>query len=205
MGQRSVIWDGYSYQVVDEADIGGGWDDVQGPIGQAGGATALTFEAFDITNYQTYFMRHDQNDTLYLEYQMPHSWSRTAVRPHLHFVPMVSPVANQDIYFEGEYAWMQANAVVPVAPWIAFNATFTVTPTMGMTNRVISLAIVQPPANAHESDILLMWVRRSGLNVLDTYTTAKLNGQPAANVAVISLDCHFQKDKSGTIIEFPGA
>lgn len=201
-----MVWDGYKYQPAQEQAIGGGWDDVQGPVGQAGGAAALTFEAYSTTNYNMYFMRHDQNDTLYLEYQMPHSWDKTQVRPHIHLIPMVSPVANQNIYFEGEYAWMQAGKTAPVAPWTAFNATFTVTPTMGLENHVVSLAVVQPAADAQESDILLVWVRRAGLNVLDTYTTTKPGGGTgAANVAVVSIDCHFRKDKSGTEQEFPGA
>ena len=200
-----MVWDGYKYQPAPEQAIGGGWDDVQGPVGQAGGASALTFEAYSTTNYNMYLMRHDQNDTLYLEYQMPHSWDRTQVRPHIHIIPMANPAVSENIYFEGEYAWMQAGKAAPVAPWTAFNSTFTVTPGMGLTNRVLLLVQVQPPADPQESDILLLWVRRAGKNVLDTYTTGKAVGLAAANMAVVSIDCHFRKDKSGTEQEFPEA
>ena len=55
---------------------------------------------------------------------------------------------------------------------------------------------ITPPADAVESDCLFVYLKRDGGAPEDNY---------AGDLAVASVDCHFQRVKMGTITEFPGA
>jgi hypothetical protein len=182
------------------------WDDVPCRAGQAGGISALTLEDYRDTDFKAYFFRHNQDDILYLEWQMPHSWDpATSVRPHVHIIPMVNPASSEVIRFSGKYAWSQAGVALPAdVSWTPFAVSHTVETTDEFKQAVVALATVAPPSNPKESNILLMWVMRAGLSDgADTYKTSKVLGTGAANVMVASLDAHYQKVKFGTVAEIP--
>jgi hypothetical protein len=183
------------------------WDDVPCRVAQAGGSSALTQEAFRDTAFFAYFMRHDQDDVLHLEWQMPHSWDpTTSVKPHIHLVPMVNPASPQNIRFTGKYVWAQVGVAIPAdASWTAFTVDHTVGTTDEFKQFVVGLATVAPPSNPQESNLLMMWLMRPGSSdAADTYTTSKAGaGTNAANVMVASVDAHFQKVKAGTVPEIP--
>jgi hypothetical protein len=182
------------------------YDDVQGPAAQAGGAAALTFEAYRDTAYNAYFFKHNQNDVLYLSWQMPHSWDRGTVYPHIHIIPMVNPAAAEVIRFSGKYVWSQAGVATPAdASWTAFTADHTVNTTDQFIQVVVPLATVSAPTSPRESNVLLLWVQRESNSASDTYTTGKASGTAAANVMVVSIDAHFAKTKAGTITAIPTA
>lgn len=181
------------------------WDDLQGPVEQAAGAAALTFEAYRDTGMFAYFMKHNQDDTLYKAYQMPHSWDRGTVKPHIHIIPMANPAATENIRFIGKYAWTQVGVALPAdASWTPFTADHPVNTTDEFKQAVVPLVTIAPPTTPKESNVLLIWLQRPGASdAADTYTTSKVLGTAAANVMVVSIDCHIQKNKRGTSTEIP--
>jgi hypothetical protein len=164
------------------------------------------------TLFNAYFMRHDQDDLLSFVYQMPHGWDpSSSVRPHLHIIPMADPASNENVYFNGRYIWTAARStpITTSLGWTPFTATFTVSGTgqSWLTQSVVSLFEATAPLGARvESAILMMYVRREGGSVNDTYTTSKPGaGTAQANLLIASADCHVRKVKPGTIVEYPGA
>lgn len=183
------------------------WDDLQGNSDQAAGAGGLTFQQYGTTGHSMYFMRHDQDDTLYMKFQMPHGWDTSSdVRPHIHFIPTAVPGANQVIMFGGSYTWASVGKVFNSGTtWTTWSASFTVGTGSAGKEWATTLVTVPPTGNASESDFLLMTIRRSGSDTRDTYTTSSPFGNAASNMALIGVDVHFRKVKQGTSIEFPGA
>jgi hypothetical protein len=185
------------------SDRTGGWTDVPCRIEQATGAASLTVENYRDTEFVAYFMRHDQTDKISLEWQMPHGWDLQSVRPHIHIEPMSDPASPQNVRFSGKYAWSQRGVATPAdAAWTAFTVDHTVDVGDEFIQRAVSFGTVAPPANAAPSDILMMWVKRLGLDVLDTYTTNKTGGTGAANLKLSSIDAHVHVTKTGTTAEF---
>jgi hypothetical protein len=187
-------------------NVTGVWDDVQGPITQAGGAAALTYEAYRDTAFFTYFMRNNQDDTLFLTYQMPHSWDpTTSVKPHMHVIPMVDPASTEVVRITGKYAWAQVGVELPAdTSWTAFTVDTNIGTTDAFKEKIIGLATVSPPASPRESNVLVLWVRRPGSSdAADTYSTGKADGTAAANLCVLSIDTHYQKQKLGSFDEIP--
>ena len=186
-----------------------GWNDLLGGASAGLGAAALTTEVYRDTPFLMAFFRSNQNDSLSFIYQMSHQWQAgTVVRPHVHVVPMADPVAPQNIYIIGQYAWGSTTRVLPAnAAWTPFTITFTINPGDAFTVKVIDTTNatgITPPADIDESDILCVYFQRNGTNILDTYTTAKVGGTAAANLGLVSFDCHYQGQKIGSLIEFPG-
>ena len=182
------------------------WDDVQGPASAALiGASAPTNEAYRDTTARMTFMRHDQDDTITITYQLPHRWiPNTEVRVHLHYIPMVTPAADEVAYLEYSYAWGHPNAELPAAAsWTTGNVSLTI-PSSGANtffHKATSL-FVDTPTGASESSFLIVRFSRLGTNGADTYTTAKATGTAAANLAILSVDCHYQSGKEGSVSEF---
>ena len=188
------------------SEMVGRWDDVLGDVSQGNGAGALTYEAFRDTPYLMYFMRHDQDDSLHFRFQFPHRWKRgTDVKLHVHILPCADPASNQDIYFDGYYAWSTVDGTtVPAnASWTGFNATEVVANGDIYKQKIVNLASITPPSGAKESAFLLVYLRRKGTSASDTYTTNKGGGTPAANVGLLGVDVHFQVNKIGTVTEIP--
>lgn len=182
-----------------------GWDDLQGDVAQGTGVAALTLNVFRDTPAQLYCLRHDQDDALTFRFQFPHAWvPGTKVRPHLHVLPLADPVAAQNIRFNGQYAWVSGTLVLPAnATWTQFVIDVTVNPGDVYHEKFAIVGDITPPAGATESSILVLYVRRNGTNLADTYTTAKDHATAQANVGLLSVDVHYQKSKLGTQTDTP--
>jgi hypothetical protein len=180
------------------------WDDIQGPIGYDSFVTStMVFENYGSAPWKTYFWRHSQSDEyMYMHYQLPHAWKRdTEVRPHLHFIPMVNPVASQTFAVAGSYAWVVGfGTTLPTSSWTDFSATISVSTTSAFTEAVLPL-FNSTPTGSKESAVLCISVRRN--SAVDTYTTNKVGGTAAANICLLSLDTHYQREKQGTLEAIP--
>lgn len=183
------------------------WDDLVCSVAAAGGVANLTTEAIGTTGFEVGFCRHDQDDTLFLAWQLPHGWARaTAIRPHVHILPAADPVADQVIRFAGAYALAAHDSALATSGWSTFTALHTVSPGAGGKPTIVNLFELTPtdPA-ARESDILLVKLSRTGTHNDDTYTTSKSYGTAQANVGILSIDAHVRLDKLGTESYVPGA
>jgi hypothetical protein len=184
---------------------GGPWDDIQGRITLGDAVANPTYEAYRDTPWKTYFLRHDQADELHFALQMSHAWDPTTeVRFHVHLIPMVNPAVAQKIVLTGQYAWASFGYATPAdVDWTDFTGELTVGTSDAFKEAFVQCFSTTAPAAAqHESAILLIYLKRDSGGA-DTYTTGKSGGTAAANVAILSADCHYQKNKDGTSTEIP--
>jgi hypothetical protein len=169
------------------------WDDLAPNRASVGSAAAApTVQAYRDTPMQYEFLRHDQDDTFYFQWQMSHRWVvGTDVNPHIHVVPCGN---------------VTGNALPANAGWTQFASTHTVNGSDQYLELPMSMAgHITPPAWADHSAHLHVVVRRAGNDPLDTYTASNPSGTAQANLALISVDCHVLNYPDGTIFEFPGA
>ncbi len=172
------------------------WDDLIGTESQGSAGAALTYAAFRDTPLKLFSFRNSQNDELHLRFQLLHAWDpETSVKFHVHTVPLTDPSGAEVVRFEGQYVWSLAGDEIPAnSGWTAFTKDFELSPGDVNVQRVVGLFTATPPADAHESAILLIYVKRAGSDSADTY---------GGNLAILSLDVHFQRVKIGTLLEHP--
>lgn len=178
-----------------------GWDDQQvGATLGVGGAALATVALLD-TPAKILAMAKSGTDAVTFYAQMPHRWDKTAVRPHIHWIPLTTPAAPRVVRFTGQYAWSQPNQLVPRnVAWTPFTIDVPIAVADGEKHIITSIAQVAPPANAEESDFLIVHLIRDGASATDTYTDGA-----AANLGLLGMDVHFRAEKVGTFLEFPGA
>ncbi len=186
-----------------------GWNDLVGGVTQGNNVAALTTEVYRDTPFIMSFFRHGQNDSLSFIYQMSHQWQAgTVVRPHVHVIPMVDPASTQNVYIVGQYAWLSTTRALPAnADWTQFTVIVPINPGDAFLEKIVDVTGgvgITPPADIDESDMLCVFFERNGANVLDTYTTSKASGTAQANLGLVSFDCHYQGQKIGSLVEFPG-
>jgi hypothetical protein len=186
------------------AQTQGRWDDLIGAPDIGNRAAALTQEVFRDTALLLLHFRHDQDDSLHYVYQLPHKWrTTTAVRVHLHVMPLADPASTENAYFSGYYTWAPVNfsPVPAVASWTPFTATMAVANGEIYKHKIAEIAVINAPASPTPSTCLFLYLIREGTNVLDTYDTGKGSGTPAANLALLSSDLHYRAQRFGTILE----
>jgi hypothetical protein len=174
----------------------GSWNDLQGSVSEGAAGAALTFAAFRDTPFKLASFRDAQSDELHMTFQMSHGWKPgTPVRPHIHVIPLAA--ATGTVRLTGYYAWALYGQETPaLVGWTAFTVDHSILAAEVNKLDILALADITPPDSAAESDCLLVYVKRDGGAGADTY---------AGNLAVVSLDCHYQIEKDGTDAEFPGA
>lgn len=186
-----------------EAPFDDRWDDLIAVIDEGTGPAQLTYEAYRNTGFFMRFFRHNQNDNVFMTYQMSHQWDpTTAVSLHAHIVPMASGSGNAK--FDFAYSWINVGSELPSSTgWTSGSVTFAATPDMQYKQKILSIASVTPTSQ-EESSILVLKVERPGSSdVTDTYSASKDHGTAAANIGVLSFDLHYQKSKAGTISPYP--
>ena len=186
-----------------EAPFDNRWDDLIAVIDEGTGPAQLTYEAFRDTGFFMRFFRHNQDDNIFMTYQLPHQWnSATAVNIHAHIVPMASGSGNAK--FDFAYSWINVGSEFPAASgWISGSVTASFTPAHQYKQSIVSFGNFTP-VDQRESSILILKVERPGSSdILDTYTTNKDHGTGAANIGILSFDMHYQKSKAGTVSPYP--
>jgi len=199
--------EGQGFYVEDEqysTPWGNRWNDLYAQINEATGNEALTYEQYRDSNLFLKFFRHNQDDKISMTYQMSHEWDGTPVQPHMHWVPMSS--GSGDVIFEYSYSWWTVSGSLgAVNTWTKAYITASITPANQYQHLVTNFGgEISPPANAHESSLLVFTVSRLGGSAQqDTYTTSKDHGTNSANVGIIFFDLHYKRSKSGTKTPIP--
>lgn len=172
----------------------GAWNDLQGAVADGAGGAALTFAAFRDTPFRLASFRNNQSDELHFVYQMSHAWAPgTAVRPHLHVMPLANAVGTQTASFSGYYVFVHHGVAVPaLSGWTPFSAPLSISATDAYVPSILNLGLITPPATILESDMLFLYVVRDGTG--DAY---------GGDVAVLSADVHYQMQKLGSDAEIP--
>lgn len=187
-----------------EAPFDQRWDDLYAHIDEGTGPAQLTYEAYRDTGFYMRFFRYNQDDSIFMTYQMPHAWDPTTdIYPHMHYLPMAS--GSGVLEFNYAYAWINVNTVLPGASgWTSGSISASLDPSMQYKQKVMGFGPITPSAGQHESSILVFKVERRGQSDLtDTYETSKDHGTASANVGVLFFDIHYQKIKAGTTTQFP--
>jgi hypothetical protein len=195
----AIIFEDYDFK---EAPFCDKWDDLYANIDEGTGPAALTYEAYRDTGFYMRFFRHNQNDSIFMSYQMSHQWDpTTAVRPHMYYFPMAS--GSGDVKFNYAYAWINVGDTLPSAiGWTSGSVSASLDPSMQYKQKVIGFGTLVP-TNQVESSILVLKVERPASDSADTYSTNKDHQTPSANLGIIFFDLHYQKIKAGTSTPFP--
>lgn len=175
------------------------WDDLQVPTLQAVGASSLTAVSYRDTAAKVAAMSSTGTDAITFFAQMPHGWkTTTSVKPHIHWVPLVTPAAGRVVRFTGLYAWSDPGGVLPAnASWTTFTVDVDVAVGDEFKQKMTGIATVAPGAAASPSSTLVVHLVRDGASATDTYT----DGGPS-NVGLLSVDVHYQSSTFGTVGEF---
>jgi len=178
------------------------WEDLYTELHEGTGPAALTYEQYRDTGYFMHFFRHNQSDLIFMSYQMPHQWdTSTAVRPHLHYVPMATEPGN--VRFDYTYVWTgYGDELSGSVGWTSGSIDTAVASSDKYRQSVISFGTLSPPAGAGASAILIMKVERDRAGIQDTYSGSKDHGTAAANVGVLFFDLHYRRGRPGTVNEW---
>jgi hypothetical protein len=200
--QDGVFIEGREYH---EAPFDQRWTDLYAYIDEGTGPAALTYEGYRDTGFFMRFFRHNQDDNIFMRYQMPHGWDTTTdVHPHMHLIPMAS--GSGVVKMNYAYTWVLVNtgSFPGASGWVSGSVTATYTPSEQYMQKILDFGQISPPANAHESAVLVFKVERPGASdASDTYQTSKDHGTTAANVGVMFFDLHYQQSKAGTPTQAP--
>lgn len=188
-----------------EAPFDERWTDLYAFIDNGTGPAQLTYEGYRDTGFFMRFFRSNQNDSIFMRYQMPHGWDpSTTVYPHMHMIPMAS--GSGVIKFNYAYSWtLVNNGTLPAAVgWTSGSVSSSFTPDHQYQQRIMSFGAITAPSGSHESAVLVFKVVRPGASdATDTYDTTKDHGTASANVGVLFFDLHYQMIKAGTVTPFP--
>ena len=153
-----------------------------------------------ITGFRLPFFRHDQDQSLSAVLQLPHRWQPgTIVRPHALMVPAAPILLPRIAILSGRWAF--AGGKYPIGPWERFEVALRLEPHMEYLVQIIDFSHdsgVQPPEEILESDVFLLELMRNGTDPRDTFTDSKPEGIAAANLALLTLNLHYQSCKGGT-------
>lgn len=185
----------------DAGEDAAGWDDQQVTVEEATGGAGLAVVTFRDTQATLRAFSDAARDRITFKTQLSHRWDRGPVRPHIHWVPLVLPVAPRVVRFLATYAWALPGQVIPAAVGWTTLAPIDVPLAIAdaYKHMITSLGVFTPPAGAPESSILIVVLSRDGASVQDTYTDG------VNNVGILQLDTHFRAEKMGSFTEFPGA
>jgi hypothetical protein len=181
------------------------WDDLYSEIHELpSGPTTLTYETYRDTGFPMKFFRDNQNDKIFMLYQMSHGWNHASVRPHMHWIAMGSGSGN--VIFEYQYSWAAAmEGIVPAASgWVSGSVTASLTPDDQYRAQVVDFGEVPGLPESSGSSALLFFAvsRPASSNPGDTYDVNKDHGTAAANVGILFFDLHYQRDSAGTVSEY---
>ncbi len=157
-------------------------------------------EDFRDTGVENEFVRHNQISYMDGQIQFDHDWELdTEIRVHIHTIPMANGAGN--VFWEWKYYFAAIGGVIPAdAGWTSGNTTVPLTAGDQYDHHVRTLFTLTP-SSANASSILMFQVSRN-TGVSDTYTTGKDHGTANANLAVLYIDAHYQKNSPGTATEF---
>lgn len=184
-----------------EAPFDDRWDDHIAVAHEGTGPAALTYEAYRDTGFFMRFFRHNQRDNIFMVYQMPHEWNNGAIRPHMHCIPMAS--GSGTVALDYAFTWSRVGGQLSgSAGWTSGSMTHSFTPADQYNQTIVNFGLHTPPAGcAVDSVIFVIKVERNTTD--DSYETDKDHGTPAANLALVSFDLHYQKSKAGSTTEAP--
>jgi hypothetical protein len=178
-----------------EATIfGDDWDDLLGPATGINPPGAASDPTRNTTTGLLDFSGTADN-VLVGEWQLSHQWTPgTAVRPHLHLRFPVS--ANANTRWKFEYDVGSVNAAFANDPGVYTTlATITVANPQNVRRHAIA-GFGSIPMTGHTESCVILWrlTRLASSDAADTDT----------NIAsLVSIDCHYQKNKAGTDPEYP--
>ncbi len=128
------------------------WDDLSAVISEGTGPASLTYEAYRDTGFFMRFFRHNQNDSIFMTYQLPHGWDpSTAVRPHMHALPAAA--GSGTVNFNYSYSWLGVNSgtLGNGSSWTTGSISLSIETTDQYKQKIVSFGSITPPSGASES------------------------------------------------------
>jgi hypothetical protein len=181
-------------------DWGTRWNDAFGNIATVG-KTGFVEEGYRDTGVDVQFARHNLDATMQGFIQVGHDWELdTEIRLHIHLLPMANGAGN--VYWVYKYFFAPIGTAVPAnASWT--NSTTTTALVAGdQYDHIARTVFTLTPSGGTPSGILLFEIMRESTHVSDTYSTNKDHGTAQANLGILYVDAHYQKDSPGTATEF---
>lgn len=181
-------------------DWGTRWGDALGNVRQVA-KNGFTSEAYRDTGHSLEFVKHNLDATMSGEVQIDHDWELdTVVNLHAHVLPMANGSGN--VYWTFQYFFAPIDVAVPaVASWTTGTTTTALT-AADQYKHLVPTIFSLTPSSGTASSILVYDITRESTNALDTYDTDKDHGTAQANLGVLYLDAHYQRNSPGTATEW---
>lgn len=169
------------------------WEDLLFPaaaINPPGGASDPDYDAtvggwlFDATG----------TELLFIQAQLPHSWARTVLKPHVHWQKTTSAAGN--VLWRLEYRWARIGEAMD-GSWTTLDTTTAIVSDQDTADVHAISAFDEIPRTTEDiSDMLLMKFSRIGGDASDTY---------GADARLLEFDIHYQKNALGSEYEYERA
>ena len=171
-----------------------GWDDLRIDVtaGTKGNLNPPDLATFRDGLVLTAFA-DNATEQVYFDVQMPHSWNKTAIRPHIHWSPGNSADTGS-VVWGLEYSW--SNAVAEPGNTFPASTTDTVTQAAGGTayeHQIAQWSEIDG-TDKRVSSVLICRLYREGGNAADTF---------AGDAYALSVDFHILNNVYATDDEYP--
>lgn len=153
------------------------------------GAHALVIDAYRDTNFLFPCWRHDRDETIYFNcHPSIDDVTLDGFDIHGHVIPLAN--GSGDAYFYWQYCYFGTHDSEAPA-LVGWTTGYTTLPIVAAdihkTKKLSVATIAAPIAGISSSTQLLVLMTRLGTNLLDTYSTDKVGGTGAANIALADL------------------
>jgi hypothetical protein len=116
---------------------------------------------------------------------------------------MANPASTEVVYLGYKYTWQSIGGLIPSnTSWISGNTSLSIGTTDEFIHKKFNIVSnIQIPASETYSSMLLISIQRLSSNENDTYKTNKVGGTGKANLGLLYVDIHYQKDRLGSLLE----
>lgn len=175
------------------------YDDLQGIVGTAIGASALGTITIRDANFPILAFQNINDDVISLQFQMPHSkkLNTNIDSLHVHAYLPIAPTVGDTVIFDYQFVFINNSDITPaVSGWTVGRSTHTFSGSEPQySNQKINIVTDIPyPTNEGTSSILLFRAIRDSLGVgSDTYDS---------DIGILYTDVHIQKNRLGSYNEY---
>lgn len=171
-----------------------GWDDLRiHAESTKPGASSPTFGAW-LGNLMLWWFSATLTQEAHFSVQLPHSWRKTAIYPHVHWVPKTNSdgaPANQVVRWCLDYTWAEPGKVFPAITTLVTTTHIPDEELIADKHYMSTFGSITPTTDQDgNSSMLVCRIYRTGNNAADTYED---------DAGLLEIDFHYEVDSLGSL------